>query len=253
MTLSALHCGAQVIPQNVLDSIANPPIAQDKALVFERTDIGSIRMSEDDTPVDFTFDFSNAGNTPLVITRVETSCGCAVANYSKQPVQPGGKGRITVTYDPAGHPGKLSHRIFVFTGTSGTSPAARLTLEGEITPSTNAALRGYPVAMGALRLKSKNVSVGEISRSASKTERIECVNSGNKPLRLRAMAMTPDWISFRTEPAVIAAGETADLVVTVNGALLPAGMKGDSAHDLVIDGLDGRPSERSLRIATHIK
>lgn len=253
MTLPALHCSAQVVPQHVIDSIANPPIAEDKALVFARTNIDSIKMSEDDAPVDFFFDFSNAGNKPLVITRVETSCGCATANYNKQPVQPGGKGRVTVTYNPDGHSGKLLRKIFVFTNSSGTYPAARLTLEGEIMPSADAALKGYPVAMGNLRLKSRNISIGEISRSTSKTERIECVNSGNKPLRLQAMAMTPDWITFRTEPEVIGPGETADLVMTVDGTRIPAGMKGDLTHSLIIEGPDVRPSERSLRITVHIK
>lgn len=254
VSISALQCGAQIVPRHVLDSIANPPIAADKSLVFERTETDSVKMSEDDAPAAFNFDFSNAGDKPLVITRVETSCGCAVASYDKRPVQPGGKGRVTVTYNPDGHPGKLLRRIFVYTGASGTYPAARLTLAGEIIPSADATLKGYPVAMGSLRLKSRNVSIGVISRTESKTERLVCVNGGNKPLRLGAMAaMSPDWISFRTEPEIIEPGETADLVVTVNGGSLPQGMKGELVNDLIIEGLNGRPSERSLRITAQIK
>ena len=45
------------------------------------------------------FTFTNTGNAPLVIANVKSSCGCTVANYTKEPILPGEKGKIDVTYD----------------------------------------------------------------------------------------------------------------------------------------------------------
>ena len=45
------------------------------------------------------FIFTNTGNAPLVIANVKPSCGCTVANYTKEPILPGEKGKIDVSYD----------------------------------------------------------------------------------------------------------------------------------------------------------
>ncbi|PTT03981.1 DUF1573 domain-containing protein, partial [Pedobacter sp. HMWF019] len=44
----------------------------------------------------------NVGETPLILTDVQTTCGCTVPEYTKTPVQSGKTGVIKVTYNPAG-------------------------------------------------------------------------------------------------------------------------------------------------------
>ncbi len=45
------------------------------------------------------FVFSNTGNTPLVISNVRTSCGCAVPEWPKAPVGIDGKDSLRVEYN----------------------------------------------------------------------------------------------------------------------------------------------------------
>jgi len=45
------------------------------------------------------FEFTNSGGSNLVISGVSTSCGCTVADYSKEPVAPGKTGYVEVTFD----------------------------------------------------------------------------------------------------------------------------------------------------------
>ncbi len=45
------------------------------------------------------FEFTNTGTLPLIITRANASCGCTQPTYPQQPIPPGGKGVIKVTYD----------------------------------------------------------------------------------------------------------------------------------------------------------
>jgi hypothetical protein len=45
------------------------------------------------------FEFTNTGKSPLIITRVQASCGCTVPKKPDQPIMPGEKGKIEVSYD----------------------------------------------------------------------------------------------------------------------------------------------------------
>ena len=38
--------------------------------------------------VEYKFKFTNTGNSELVISSVNTSCGCAISDYPKKPVLP---------------------------------------------------------------------------------------------------------------------------------------------------------------------
>ena len=49
------------------------------------------------------FTFTNVGNKPLVINQAIASCGCTVPSYTKQPIAPGQKGQISVTYNGQGY------------------------------------------------------------------------------------------------------------------------------------------------------
>ena len=57
--------------------------------------------STQDTLVHY-FVYKNTGKVPLVIHKIETSCGCTRATFSKKPLAPGGTYSIRVTYDGNG-------------------------------------------------------------------------------------------------------------------------------------------------------
>ena len=58
-----------------------------------------------------TFEFKNSGNAPLVITNVQSTCGCTVPSFSKEPILPGKTGKIDVKYNMA--PGPIRKTITV--------------------------------------------------------------------------------------------------------------------------------------------
>ena len=64
--------------------------------VTETIDYGKISKGADGKRV---FEFTNVGKEPLVITRVTASCGCTVPKKPDQPIMPGEKGQIEVSYD----------------------------------------------------------------------------------------------------------------------------------------------------------
>lgn len=45
------------------------------------------------------FEFTNTGNAPLIITNVQSTCGCTIPTKPKEPIMPGKTGKIEVKYN----------------------------------------------------------------------------------------------------------------------------------------------------------
>lgn len=65
---------------------------------FENTyyDYGIIFEGSEEIAI---FKLKNKGNSPLVISNIETSCGCIMANWPKDPILPNQKGEIEIEYN----------------------------------------------------------------------------------------------------------------------------------------------------------
>ena len=74
--------------------------AQDKVAKIEFKadviDYGTIEKGADGVR---TFEFTNTGDAPLIITKVSSSCGCTVPKKPDAPILPGDTGEIQVKYD----------------------------------------------------------------------------------------------------------------------------------------------------------
>lgn len=64
----------------------------------DMVDVGEIPQN---TPKPIEFEFTNTGKTDIVITNVKPTCGCTVADYTKTPIKPGGKGKVSATFNAA--------------------------------------------------------------------------------------------------------------------------------------------------------
>lgn len=110
-------------------------VSGDANIKFEKTTHDFGTFSEDDPVVTCTFKFTNDGDGLLVIHQAVASCGCTVPIYPKEPIKPGEKGEITVTYNGAGKfPGHFKKSITI--RTNGKQEIVRLYVTGDMTPST---------------------------------------------------------------------------------------------------------------------
>ena len=78
---------------------------------------------------DTIFLITNTGDYPLIIKNVETSCGCTQPVWTKEPIKPGERGEVKVTYD-AKYPGRFHKTISVFANVK-NSPI-ELIIAGEV-------------------------------------------------------------------------------------------------------------------------
>ncbi len=79
-----------------------------------------------------TFKFTNTGTAPLVIHQALASCGCTVPSFPKDPIKPGEKAGIEVSYNGTGKfPGHFQKTVTV--RSNATNEVVRLVIEGEMT------------------------------------------------------------------------------------------------------------------------
>lgn len=57
--------------------------------------------------------FTNVGDEMLIIKNVKTSCGCLVASWGKEPIPPGGSGKIKTRYDMR-RVGKINKTVSIY-------------------------------------------------------------------------------------------------------------------------------------------
>lgn len=60
-------------------------------------DYGKVEKNSDDGVR--SFEFTNTGDAPLIITNAQSTCGCTVPSYPKEPIMPGKSGKIEVKYN----------------------------------------------------------------------------------------------------------------------------------------------------------
>jgi hypothetical protein len=117
-----------VILALVILSCSHGIIKNDALIHFENKehDFGKLSLKKE---AQITFQFTNPGNTPLVIFDVKTSCGCTVPDWTKNPVNPGGHGEIKIKYD-AESPGAFHKTITVYF--NGEASPETLSVKGQV-------------------------------------------------------------------------------------------------------------------------
>jgi len=81
----------------------------------EKFDFGDIHQGD---KVEHIFEFENTGNEPLIITNVQTTCGCTAPEWPRDPVAPGQSGKIKVVFNSSGKIGRQHKVITVVSNAS---------------------------------------------------------------------------------------------------------------------------------------
>lgn len=149
-------------------------------------DFGTI--DEADGKVSHEFAFRNVGHAPVAIEQVQTTCGCTVPSFSKAPVKPGGRGHITVTFDPTGRTETFSKSIRVVC--NGGTSVSTLRIKGRVRLAVNAE-EDYPYVLAdGLRSRLKTLFCGNVPVGTGKDFLVELYNASDGTLRPRGVAVS---------------------------------------------------------------
>ncbi len=72
------------------------------------------------------FYFTNTGKEPLIIQNVRASCGCTTPYWPREPIPPGGRGKITVEYNTQGRPGAFVKTVTIYSNAKTPTKVIRI-------------------------------------------------------------------------------------------------------------------------------
>jgi len=158
--------------------------AQKPRAVFKETshDFGKVKQGD---VVTCEFVFKNEGAAPLVVEKVETTCGCTAALVSEKKIGPGKEGRIKTTFDTRGYSGRLSRYVYLYSN-DGENPRRELSVVAdiEVPPSARIDVDKY------------NVDIGLVLEGESPSAAIVVKSAGEKELKVE---MTHESVRFFSE------------------------------------------------------
>lgn len=123
------------------DSAASPSAKPaTTTITFDETshDFGKINEGQ---VAEHTFKFKNSGNLPLVVTNATASCGCTIPEWTKDPIQPGGEGKILVKYNSSGKEGQIEKTVTVSANTEPQETLLTITANVKKLDSSNGPIK----------------------------------------------------------------------------------------------------------------
>ena len=96
--------------------------AQEFKFESETIDYGKIDKGSDGERI---FTFTNVGDQPIIIKNIQSSCGCTVPKKPEEPIMPGEKGEIKVSYDTK-RVGGFSKSITIFSNATEAAKVIRI-------------------------------------------------------------------------------------------------------------------------------
>ncbi|WP_261510026.1 DUF1573 domain-containing protein [Chryseobacterium paludis] len=100
----------------VAEETAAAPVKSDQpstsiALSESNFDFGKIKKGD---KVQHVYEVTNTGKNPLVISEVKPGCGCTAPDFTKEPILPGKKGKITLHFDSSNFDGNVQKYADVY-------------------------------------------------------------------------------------------------------------------------------------------
>lgn len=179
-------------------------------------DYGTIKA--DDGKKEAIFEFTNTGDSVLVITRVQPSCGCTASDYTKAPVPPGGKGFVKALFDPHGQSGRFTKSISVFSNSKPT--VVVLIIEGQVTPHEKSIEEQYTFVVGPLRFETNHLAFTKMAKTEKKIRVMPVINTSKEPATLTFEGLKP-YITLKMTPATLKPGEKGLIEGTYDASLNP--------------------------------
>ncbi len=147
-----------------------------------------------------TFSFTNGGNAPLHIQKIDSDCGCVATNTSSDKILPGGEGEIRVAVER--DVGGFHQNVFVSTDDPAT-PIVRLEVSGVIVPPLT-----YP----------KKIKLGQLEKGKNVSKKITLTNNLKNTVEITGYTVSNKSITATLPQKSVPAGESMEIeaVLTLN-------------------------------------
>lgn len=164
------------------------------------------------TPKTFVLGFTNKGDKPLQVLRVEPSCGCTAVEFSDKEIAPKERGEIHITFD-AKMLGAFYKEVEIHTNV-GPEPYY-MALQGVVVREIQDYGTDYPIDLGNVRLVSNSVEFDDVNKGDSPVHVIRVLNTDRTPYRPELMHLPP-YLTATYLPESIPGGKSGEIRLKLN-------------------------------------
>lgn len=163
-------------------------------------------------PVTAEFEIINNSSRTAEISKVETYCGCTVADYPRKKIAPKQKAVVKITYDAKamGHFNKL---IDVFCDKE-KNPLT-LQMKGMVVREVIDYKGDFAYKMGSLMCDKDNLEFDDVNSGDQPQQTVHVRNIGSEAATPVIMHL-PDYLTADVSPSTLPPGRTAEITVTLN-------------------------------------
>lgn len=159
------------------------------------------------------FKFKNEGDSPLIINKVQASCGCTTPYWTKEPIQPGQEGVITASYNSKGRPGAFNRSITITSNAS--VPVIRLFIKGNAAPVNNAGeiySKEELEGSATIDLEKNIINLGKVENGRGVPVKVRVKNTGKSNLIVSGVQAACRCLHMSADsPTLIPPGKTEEL------------------------------------------
>lgn len=165
-----------------------------------------------------TYEFTNTGTGPLLISGANTSTSRINISFPKNPILPNKTGKIKVTYNPKKKKGKFARTVTI--KTNAKNKIAILYLRGNIIPRPLTIEEQFPTKAGILRFKKyrNRLFFNEVTDKQIKLDTLQILNYSDKETEL-SFRNIPNHIIITPENITLKPNEIAKITIGVNGEI----------------------------------
>lgn len=182
----------------------------------------------------FDFFVTNTGKEPLVIQNVVASCGCTTPEWTKAPIPPGAKGKVTAIYDPAGRPGQFNKTLNVYTNSK--PEVVVLIIKGEVIPHEKTVEELFTFPVGAVRFETNHLAFTTVKKTEKKIRVMPLINTSAVPVKVEFDQLPPHLV-LKSNPETLKPGQKGIVEGTYDANLKPDGW--GTVSDMVKIKLNG--------------
>jgi len=139
------------------------------------------------------FSFSNAGDEPLLIEKVSSSCGCTAALVSAKTLAPGEKGEVQATFDSTHFRGAVTKTISLYSNAQ-AQPVVQFHIKGKVQET--------------LSVTPARLNLGQVVAGETAVAQLTLQNQGDVALRLDKVQTSSPDLTTRLSAGTLAPGKS---------------------------------------------
>ncbi|MDR3193847.1 MAG: DUF1573 domain-containing protein [Tannerella sp.] len=207
-------CGLSFLCQSVRSQDVKAETEGKPVAALDETAFDFGLINEESGFATHVFHVGNVGNAPLVITHVQSSCGCTEPQWTNAPIAPGKKGEVIITYDPTNRPGPFKKNVMIYTNDK--EQRLRVSITGDVVPKSANLQRSFHDTIGTVQMERKEFVFYTVRPGAVIKQELWMQNFADEDLTL-SFENIPDFIRVEA-PEQLKSGKAERFRITLDAS-----------------------------------